>query len=293
MTPSPTAPERCVLCDGASLGVEYAGPRLRVFCCAACGHRTALHLEPPAATDYYEQTPQSDRFVATLEATRRRQARRLIEKLAELGGTAANWFDFGFGRGWFLDEARPDIRGGVGGFESSPLAVRWAESRGLSVAKPLPTAADWPDFATLDYEPEVVSLLDVVEHLDGSGAERALQRLRAELPALGWLIVKVPSSDGVLYRTSRALAGLAPGPYEQLYQVGTLPPHYHYFNPRSLARLLERSGYDVRALLFDRDVDNLFHRIGSLRRLPGGGLAARAVGMFPNDSVIAFATVSA
>jgi hypothetical protein len=159
------------------------------------------------------------------------------------------------------------------------------------IESPRPSANDpsWPDFASLSFSPRVVSLLDVVEHFPGDSVAKLFHDLASALPQLEWVVVKVPISSGILFRVAHALRAKVPGPYRQLFQVGTFPPHYHYFTLRSLKRLLESTGYEVARVVKDADVDNVFHRIEALASLPGGGLAARAIRLFPADSAIAFA----
>jgi hypothetical protein len=197
--------------------------------------------------------------------------------------------DLGSGRGWFLDEARAAGIAPLAGFDTSDLARRWLREADVPAAVPRSDNPTWPDWSSLAFVPAVVTVLDVLEHFPREHAEAALRRLRAELPGLRCVVVKVPVSDGVLYRSARALKRIHPEPYRQLYQVGTSPPHHHYFSRRSLRLILEKAGFAVTELWTDPDVDNLFHRIPSLAQLPGGGLAARVLRWGPADSAIAFA----
>jgi hypothetical protein len=84
-----------------------------------------------------------------------------------------------------------------------------------------------------------------------------------------------------------AFAGL----YLQLYQVGTSPPHHHYFSHQSLRSLVVNAGYSLAELMVDHDIDNIFQRIEPLAKLPGGTLPTRLIRLGPADSVIVFAKV--
>ena len=287
-----TAGDRCAVCDGSPLKVEYATSELTVTVCARCDHREARHAPTgAAATDYHEHTPQDDAFLASLQRTRRRQARDILTRFAAGATRPHAWLEFGSGRGWFLDEARRAGVDPLAGFDTSARASGWLAAEGYQVAQPRGGEPSWPDWASLPFAPRVISALDVIEHLPGADAGEALRRFRVELPRLTWLVVKVPISDGVLYRTARTARRLFPLPYRHLYQVGTSPPHYHYFSPRSLRTLLERAGFHVTDFWTDHDVDNLFHRIPPLAHLPGGEHAARAIRLFPADAAIAVARV--
>jgi hypothetical protein len=287
-----TGADRCAVCDGDQRSVEYQTEALTVSLCATCGHREARHAPVATATsDYYEHTPQGEAFLASLQVTRRRQARDILGRFAAKASRPRAWLDFGCGRGWFLDEARRAGAAPVAGFDTSEHATRWLEAEGYAVTHPRIDDPSWPDFSSLPFAPVVVSALDVIEHLPQAAAERALCRLRTELPRMTWLVVKVPVSEGTLYRVARGGRYLFPAVYRQLYQFGTVPPHYHYFSTQSLHRLLARAGFEVTDTWTDHDVDNLFHRIPALSRLPGGEYAARTLRMFPADSAIVVARV--
>jgi hypothetical protein len=290
MASRPTQPSGCAICGSQAGQPEYASASLEVDQCAGCGHRTARHASGVKTSDYYEHTPQTAPFLSSLEFTRRRQARLVLSRFVE-HHEVADWLDFGSGRGWFLEEARVRATGPVAGFDSSLLSRRWLHERSILAAQPRTDDPLWPDWASLPFSPRVVSLLDVIEHLAERGAERLLQRLRKELPTLEWVVLKVPASEGVLYRAARALRYAFAGLYLQLYQVGTSPPHHHYFSHQSLRTLVVNAGYSVVELMVDHDIDNIFHRVESLAGLPGGTLPTRLIRFGPADSVIVFAKV--
>lgn len=280
----------CPICRATDEVLEHREPELEVWRCRGCGHRRATHASAPA-TDYYENTPQDPRFVASLGLTRRRQAGDILARLARAGAPKAELLDFGCGRGWFLREARTAGLSGLAAFETSRLAVEELTRDGFPVARPSASDPYWPDWSSLPARPRVVSFLDVIEHFPGDGPRAALRRLREELPGLEAIVIKVPTSEGVFFRAARAVKARVPGLYRQLFQVGTHPPHEHYFCRRSFELLLGDVGFAVVDLWGDRDVDDLFQRIPPIAHWPGGRLAARAAGLFPSDSMIAIARV--
>ncbi len=273
----------CPLCAAHTVR-EYADAVLEVDVCSSCGHRQAKHATT-AVGDYYEHTPQAAAFLAALETTRRRQAKALLARVEGLVPQGAPWLDFGCGRGWFLDEAQRAGRSALLGFDTSAKARDWLTTRGVAAPPPSEREPLWPNLSSLTAQPEVVSLLDVVEHFEEPAAP--VRRLLHELPSLRWVVVKVPVSDGALFRVARALRSLAPGPYRQLFQVGTQPPHQHYFSSASLRRWATSTlGLRVALRWTDPDVDDLFGRVAALAGLPGGRLAGRALGRLPHDSEV-------
>jgi hypothetical protein len=279
----------CAICGSAERADEYHDETLDVTLCRACGHREAAHPAPEQLTDYYDNTPQDPRFVESLGVTRKRQARAILTRFSRLLGAPQSWLDFGCGRGWFLREARSFGVATVGGFDASALATTALSAEGFAMARSRGEDALWPDWSTLAVPPQQVSLLDVLEHFPGSEARKVLLRLRDELPSLSALIIKVPVSEGIFFRTAQAARKFAPGPYRQLHQTGTFPPHYHYFCRGSLRSLLEQTGFQLVDTWGDRDVDDLFARMPAIAHWPGGALAARGAGLFPADSQIAIA----
>jgi SAM-dependent methyltransferase len=234
-------PSTCPVCGGRQVP-DLATPRLDVLCCGTCGHRVARHLSsPPAERDYHLQY-EGGAFVAALEATRRRQAHAIVELARRHAPDARSVFDFGCGRGWFLEECR--ARGfHVAGADSSRVAVDSLAARGIEsfVVRP---GSDLPALVrTLSFEPEILTILDVVEHFP---PEQCVEITRGIVGAFGrvkLVVVKVPVSSGLLYRTSRALSALgSDSAIEQLYQVGTDPPHLAYFSPRSIVGALSSAG---------------------------------------------------
>jgi hypothetical protein len=125
-----------------------------------------------------------------------------------------------------------------------------------------------------------VTLLDVLEHFPVEQARQLLVALREQLSGeIQLLVVKVPVSRGLLYRTAAGMARLgSPALLEQLYQVGTSPPHVSYFSRSSMDRLLNLAGYEVLEHVSDRDFEPaaLAGRVRALRRFPA--LVARGAG---------------
>jgi hypothetical protein len=280
----------CIVCESETRW-EYRSGDFSVRVCNECGHREADHSAAPKS-DYYEHTPTGDKFVRSLETTRRRQARAILDTVVPLLDETDGWLDFGCGRGVFLEEARARGLETLGGYETSVISKSWLTERGIPMAESQAGEAFWPDWESLPFAPHVVSLLDVLEHFPGAQAEAAIRRIVGELSDLKRIVIKVPVSDGVLFRTARAAKGIAPGIYRQLFQVGTFPPHFHYFSRASLAKFLEKAGLELESVWDDSDLDNLFHRIPSLSFLPGGGVAASIIGAFPGDTRVVSVKIS-
>jgi hypothetical protein len=251
--------------------------------CPRCGHRVAAHRSTSArpALDYHRQYDEGE-FLGSLATTRRSQAKAILELIHGQAAGADAVLDLGAGRGWFLEEARASGVASLAGADTSSDAVTGLRERGIEgLLIPEPTESGWKlGFDELSFRPRILMLLDVIEHFS---AERLLSmfgeivdQLRPELEIV---VVKVPVADGLLYRTARLLAraGMS-APLEQLYQVGTYPPHWSYFTRRSLTQLLSTHGWRVvdGIGLLEFDPATFGSRVAALRRAPR--LATRSLG---------------
>lgn len=278
------SPGRCAVCEDPRLSAVTSPPGVSVFRCAACGHRTALH-EPPATpqADYHEQYDGGP-FLDALRATRIRQAGRLIELLRRHVPDLSRVVDYGAGRGWFLAACRGAGAGPLAGLDTSPIAVSGLAASGLE-ALLLPEDETGPDtLSRLSFRPRVVTLLDVVEHFPLDTLKQRLLRIVAACgDSLELVVVKVPV-PGLLYAGAAALRrASAPGPLRQLYQVGTRPPHIHYFSAVSIGLLLDAAG--LREIAREGDPDFEPSALGA--RIGAGGPAAQALSRVAGEALAA------
>lgn len=288
----------CPICREGHLRRDIHTWRVAVRRCPQCGHRVATHELTEITEDYHEQYEQGA-FLESLAITRGRQAETILALLRRLLQTADDVLDYGAGRGWFLDACR---RAGmrVAGADTSTEAVSSLRARGIPAFVVPVSARDSLGLSRLPFRPRVLTLLDVVEHLPPECVSDALGRLLWEIgPQLELVVIKVPVADGFLYRVSRALASASVyGPIEQLYQVGTFPPHFSYFTRASMRRLIDRHAMSVvgEAGLSEIDRETAQGRVASLRRLPPrlGRVAGTTLSLLAEstskDSVIFIAT---
>lgn len=272
----------CPACGHAELRSDLATPRVIVERCPRCGHRTAKHLGPERTdVDYHEQTD-DPQFLRSLERTRRSQARLILERL-RAAACDDSLLDFGAGRAWFVQEALAAGMRRVGGADTSHDSVTYLRDLGVDgIHVDPPGTGLWrPDLSDLSFRPRVLTLLDVIEHFPPT---RLVAMLSAIVSAAGdgleLVVIKVPTSEGALYRTARLLARARVfGPIEQLYQVGTFPPHWSYFTRTSLLALLDRCGLRVvdELRLLDFDPATFGSRVSALHRAPA--MLSRGVGI--------------
>ena len=159
---------------------------------------------------------------------RHRIVRRFITRA--LGRKPASILDIGAGAGGFLSEMVDEgfvARAGVLALEPSPAAQVVLAARQLPILN-----APLSDLATVKVEPfpEVVTLLDVLEHLDEP--VRTLTDISRRLPEGGHLVVLVPALPA-LWSTWDELLG-----------------HKRRYTRRTLREHLVQGGFEIVALQY-------------------------------------------
>jgi hypothetical protein len=298
----PSANGSCPICQVGDLKPDVGTSRFAVRRCTRCRHRVATHAPAKIDRDYHEQYEQGA-FLESLAATRTHQADTILDLIRRLLPSGDDLLDYGAGRGWFLEACRRAGMSQVAGADTSRDAMASLEARGVpAVVVPMSADASF-GLDRLPFRPRILTLLDVVEHFPPEQVCAFLGRLLREIgPQLQLVVIKVPVADGFLYSVSRALAsGLIRGPIEQLYQVGTFPPHFNYFTRASMRRLIDLHAMKILAEVGICEIgpETAQNRVASLRRLPrpvaraAGATLSLLAGLASKDSVIFIAAPAA
>ncbi len=196
----------------------------------------------------------------------------MVKLVKTIDPSANSLFDYGCGRGWFLEVARKAGFSQLAGADGSSLAASLLRSNGFECLTTHGEVGERFSTDSLSFQPDVVTMLDVVEHFPGSSlVQRFTDLVGTWRSTLRLVVVKVPLSTGLLYRVAAGLAAVGlSGPIEQLYQVGTSPPHESYFCEGSALELFARSGLEVQHVERDRDFEpeSLAARARAFKRLP-------------------------
>lgn len=251
---------------------ERAG-YLPIVRCTRCG----LILQNPrddAETLARVYTSLADRAYQEEDASRAISARKHLALVEAHHPEPGRLLDIGCASGLFAAAAR--ARGWQAcGADASGWMVERARERHPGVRFEAGT------LESLAFPPEsfdVLTLFDVLEHVDAPQA--ALGRLRGWLRPGGLLFLSVPNAESWIAR----LMGRR--------WVLLLREHLWYFSPRTLAKLLERAGYELvgthtKSVTFS--LSNVATRLGQYpgvvgsasRRLDGNPLLKRLTVGFP------------
>jgi hypothetical protein len=179
-----------------------------------------------------------------ITTVRRRQAPAIISLVKRHRPRGNDWLDIGCSFGVFLSEVR---REGFSIFGVEPDAMASEHARRL-----LGDEVVRHGFMNGDTRPDksadVVSMLDVLEHIPSTMLSGFARLVHRKLRPEGFWLIKVPSTDGLYFRLPHHLPsfarGSARGVIKRLWQLEYEFPHAVYFNERSLKRYLQRHGFE-------------------------------------------------
>lgn len=236
---APSASDRCVLCD-RPFEPSYDFGAYRLGYCDGCElgrllpmpsehELAALYASPnyfqgTDATGYADYAENAPRFARTFRA-------KLGALLAT--GPVRALLEIGCGPGYFLAEARAAGIETIVGIDRSPWAAEHARARGFDVR--VGELDVLPHDATFD----AVVMLDLFEHI--TAPREFLLDVRARLAPGGRMLMMTPNVRSLLARVS--------GKRWVSFKV---PEHVYYYGRRSLAALLDQTGFDVLAMRSSR-----------------------------------------
>ena len=202
--------------------------------CPGCGlWASALAGDRPDWAPHVEEAQRE----AGLRPLRRENFERVLDVLARHGRLeGARLLEVGCAHGWFLECAAR--RGVVAtGLEPDPGVAAKALAAGLDVRQ-----GYFPGAVREGETFDIVAFNDVFEHLEDP--PRILQASARILRLGGRLVLNLPDSEGLLFRTACRLARFGIGaPLERLWQARFRFPHVWYFNAENLERLMARHGF--------------------------------------------------
>ena len=202
--------------------------------CLACG----VYFTPNAVAAvgqerlFYEEIDEA-RYRGYFEPFRKRQYREVLRSLNAAPG--ASLLDVGASYGWMVEVA---LELGFDAYGLEPGEAPPAPGVAPRIAR-----ASLETFArdrTRAYD--VVTLWHVLEHLEAPLA--GLETIAGLVAPGGRLVVAVPNNEGRLFRIASALERLGlKSLIGELFYWDNPNMHVFYYGPRSLALLLESSGF--------------------------------------------------
>ena len=234
----------CPACDGTRFRCRVLTRRISIEECLTCGLLIS-DISPPSNRRAEFARINVTAYHGSIGVVRRRQARHILESVAKQNIAGREWLDVGCGFGYLLHEA--DKAGyNIFGVEPDDTAyLEVAQSFGTErVHHGLMTNTVRPDESA-----DVISTLDVLEHIEAGELCGFAQLIRCKLKHQGLWAIKVPSSEGLYFIAAHKLqsiaAAIVSGAIKRLWQSEYEFPHRVYFNRHSLELLLNKNGFKV------------------------------------------------
>lgn len=221
----------CPACGATERNVRPLLAASLIRTCTSCGLLTS-EIRTAGSISYNEVDEHLyDEAIGVLRRSQSRDVIRFARPHAKAGG---DWLDVGCGPGFLLAEAR-DAGFRVRGIEPDAKAASLARTRLGDVVR--------HDLFREPGDADVLSTLDVLEHVPLDQLAAFAARVRASLRPGGLWVIKVPSTEGLYFRVAHALR--LRKPLARLWQAAHAFPHTIYFDRRTLTAFLHRNGFTV------------------------------------------------
>jgi hypothetical protein len=243
MTTEPS-PRECPACRGTAFIDRQLLPDLRTCTCSSCGLiLSVIERSGPVVPEF--TLVDQDGYLRSVGASRRRQAAEILPWLIHHVPPGARLLDVGCSFGFFLQAAH-EAGFRIQGIEPDVQACRYAQTllgEGIVRHGILDAGTTAPASA------EVITTLDVIEHIPVDEHGSFADTVRTALTPTGMWVIKVPSTEGLYYKVSSALARVHPrigaSLVRRLWQTRYEYPHLAYFSLRSLSVWVDRYGFRV------------------------------------------------
>jgi 2-polyprenyl-3-methyl-5-hydroxy-6-metoxy-1,4-benzoquinol methylase len=246
---------KCPACFCEKFSQTQPIPEISVQKCLGCGLLVSNIVRTKPAAAEFDRINQRAYFNG-LGTVRAQQAVEALSFVTTYTSTKGDWLDVGCSFGYLLSEAR---RSGFEIFGIEPDQKACEHARDLLGEKVIHLGLMTPDVRP-DASADVVSLMDVLEHVPAGELMEFGHTIRKKVRAGGLVLFKVPSTDGLYFQIANRMARItrlvAPGMIKRLWQSEYEFPHTVYFNERSLRAYLENHGFEVVARKYIEDVPN-------------------------------------
>jgi SAM-dependent methyltransferase len=177
--------------------------------------------------------------VESLEAVREKNFKLICKNIKEKFPQAKTILDVGCSMGLFLKVAR-DNGFSATGLEPDGRLAEEVRSCGFDVINDFYHHAE--DLLNKKYD--IIIFNDSLEHIPN--LPEILRGIKTNLTDGGCVIINIPTSDGLVFKTASVLYKLGVrAPYHRMWQKGFASPHVHYFNLRNLKKLFENNGFTL------------------------------------------------
>lgn len=245
----------CPVCRNQQFSTMQLITNVAVKTCTRCDFRISnIRRVEPAESEF--SRIHDEAYRQSIGKVRRRQAGEvlsLVERHAKEGG---EWLDVGCSFGYLLLAAR-QAGFKVCGVEPDEKAVRYAREL---VGDDLVRHGLMNEETTPDLSADVISTLDVLEHIPADALSNFARMIHHKLRPGGLWVIKAPSTEGLYFTLAHSLlpfgGPLMSGVVKRLWQSEYEYPHTVYFSLRTLGQFLVSHGFEVVASKYLAEVPN-------------------------------------
>lgn len=235
---------KCAVCDHDQFRETALLPGLAVARCQGCGFLVS-RIEGAQRPDEGFSRTDDTRYERAIGLLRQHQATEVLALVRPHARAGGDWLDIGCSFGYLLERVR-EAGFRIFGIEPDEKAFPRAREK---------LGADHVQFGTMtdtsrpDASADVVSMLDVLEHIPAAELPDFARMIHRKLRPDGLWVLKVPATEGLYFTLAHRLLPVARPPVagviRRLWQSDYRYPHTVYFSRETLARFLDRHGFDV------------------------------------------------
>jgi 2-polyprenyl-3-methyl-5-hydroxy-6-metoxy-1,4-benzoquinol methylase len=223
------------------------------YYCDSCGY-WAASLQPNinSQSDYIFSEERDDSgIISFLDSIRIINFNKILNYIPDSRNRSKlSILDIGCASGLFLNIAEKQGYTAIG-IEPNPIMANKASENGFNVVN-----GYFPSALNPTSKFDIIIFNDVFEHIPD--INETLQYCKNFLNDDGMLIMNLPNSGGIFFRLAKMLACLGfSGPWNRLWQVMFYTPHLHYFNTKSLDKLLKKYNFENKSTAIELEAVNL------------------------------------
>jgi 2-polyprenyl-3-methyl-5-hydroxy-6-metoxy-1,4-benzoquinol methylase len=246
---------QCPACNNNQFHHRKLAADISIATCSQCSLQLSnIKRSAPANPEF--SLINDEQYERSIGKLREHQAREILQFVREHANARGAWLDVGCSFGYLLAEAQ-QAGFSIFGVEPDAKAARRACTLlGNSVVH----HGLMTDAVRDDESADIISMLDVLEHIPADTLPEFAWMLHRKLKPHGFWLIKVPSTEGLYYTVAHALlpyaGSLLAGIIKRLWQSEYEYPHTVYFNRNSLGLFLANHGYEVAATRYLPEVPN-------------------------------------
>lgn len=245
----------CPVCGNHRFSIKELIPNVRIEICAQCGFLISdITRTGPIKPKF--SLINDEAYERSVGIVRQHQAGEILDFVRQYAKQGGDWLGVGCGFGYLLFEAQ---QSGFKVFGVEPDEQAARRARAL-IGDDVVQHGSMSDEVRADESADIVSMLDVLEHVPVDALSDFTRMIHQKLRPNGLCVIKVPSTEGLYFNVAHRLlpfgGSIMSGVIKRLWQSEYEHPHAVYFNQRTLRRFLENHGYEVVATKFLADVPN-------------------------------------